>query len=85
LSTSKQVFPVADRFVATAGVVPAQLPDGRVVTGTRVGAYAGIAATYAGMCAWAIANGLNPADDMWEVHLTDPERESNPEPRRSSI
>jgi len=78
-------FPVADRFVAAGDVVPAQLPGGQVVTGVHVGACAGVATAYARPRAWAIANGLRPTNDTWEVYLTDPEGEPNPERWRTAF
>jgi effector-binding domain-containing protein len=61
------------------------LPGGRVVTGLHVGPYDSVGHTYARMTAWAIAHGLHPTQDMWEVYLTDPEREPDPARWRTGL
>jgi effector-binding domain-containing protein len=71
-------FPVRGAFTATNGVEPGELPKGRVITGLHVGPYEKLADTYAQIMAWAQANGLRVERDMWEVYLTDPEREPDP-------
>ena len=78
-------FPVAGVFTQTSDVWPAQLPGGRVVTGVHVGRYERVGDTYAAMLAWAAARGLRPTGDMWEVYLTDPEREPDPQRWRTGL
>jgi effector-binding domain-containing protein len=71
-------FPVVGAFAPIGRIVPGHLPGGRVVAGLHLGPYDSVGRTYARMSAWAIAHGLRPTQDMWEVYLTDPEREPDP-------
>jgi effector-binding domain-containing protein len=72
-------FPTPGTFVATGGTVPSELPSGRLVTGLHTGPYERLGTTYTQMRAWATAHGLQPTTEMWEVYLTDPEREPDPD------
>jgi effector-binding domain-containing protein len=78
-------FPVVGVFAASGDIVPGRLPGGRVVTTLHLGTYDGIGRTYAGMAAWAMAHGLRPTEDRWEVYLTDPECETSPEHWRTGL
>jgi len=78
-------FPVVGAFAATGMVLPGHLPGGRVITGLHLGPYDSVGHTYARMIAWAIAHGLQPTQDMWEVYLTDPEREPDPSHWRTGL
>lgn len=78
-------FPIVGGFEASGDVTRGELPGGRVVTGVRLGPYATLKQTYAEMTAWAIAHGMKPTGDMWEVYLTDPERELDPARWRTGI
>jgi DNA gyrase inhibitor GyrI len=70
-------FPTFGAFVPTGDVVASELPSTRAVVGVHVGSIGTLAATCAAMGAWASAHGLTPLDCVWQVHLTDPERESD--------
>jgi effector-binding domain-containing protein len=72
-------FPVRGAFVPAGDVVRSELPQGRVVTGVHQGPYEKLAETYAQMSDWAAQRGLTLAAGMWEIYLTDPDREPNPE------
>ena len=61
------------------------MPAGRTVTGVHLGPYETLGNTYADMSAWAIAHGLLPTGEMWEVYLTDPKREPNPNGWRTGV
>jgi effector-binding domain-containing protein len=78
-------FPVVGAFLRSGKIVPGHLPGGRVVTGLHVGPYDSVGHTYARMAAWAVAHGLQPTQDMWEVYLTDPEREPDPSQWRTGL
>jgi effector-binding domain-containing protein len=71
-------FPVRGAFVPAGDVIRSELPPGRVVTGLHRGPYEKLAETYAQMSGWAAQQGLTLADSLWEVYLTDPEREPDP-------
>jgi len=78
-------FPVIGAFAATRSIVPSRLPGGRVVTALHLGDYDSISTSYARMAAWAIAHGLRPTQERWEVYLTDPERETDPSRWRTGL
>jgi effector-binding domain-containing protein len=71
-------FPVRGAFTASGDVARGELPDGRVITGLHVGPFETLANTYAQMTAWAESRGLQLGRGMWEVYLTDPDREPDP-------
>ena len=71
-------FPVAGTFVPTGDVVPMDLPGGRAVTTIHVGPYDTMTQTYATLRDWMAAEGLQPAQSMWEVYLTEPDAEPDP-------
>jgi effector-binding domain-containing protein len=73
-------FPIAGTFVAAGEVVPSELPGGQLIAGIHTGPYRTLAATSTAMRSWAARHGWMPTGEMWEVHLTDPERV--PEPSR---
>jgi effector-binding domain-containing protein len=78
-------FPVAGDFAPSGEIQAGQLPGGRVIAGLLLGAYDSIGQMYAKLTAWAIAHGLRPTQDLWEVYLTDPERESDRSHRRAGV
>jgi effector-binding domain-containing protein len=78
-------FPVVGSFVPSGDVTSGRLPGGHVITGLHIGPYETIVETYAEMIAWAQTQGLQPTGDMWEVYLTDPERESDPAKWRTGL
>jgi effector-binding domain-containing protein len=78
-------FPTVDRFEACGDVVPGELPGGRAVTGIHLGPYETLGRTYSEISAWAIAHGMQPTGEMWEVYLTDPERELDPNRWRTGV
>ena len=71
-------FPVAGPISADGEVEPFELPGGRVVTGTHVGPYDGLAQTYEELVAWSQAEGLTLAEGMWETYVSDPSAEPDP-------
>ncbi len=78
-------FPTVDRFRASGDVLAGELPGGKTVTGIHLGPYDTRRNTYATMSGWSVAHGLQPTGDMWEVYLTDPEREPDPDRWRVGV
>ena len=78
-------FPVAGPITADGQVEPFELPGGRVVTGTHVGSYEALEATYQQLMAWTEAEGLTLAEGMWESYLSDPSAEPDPATWRTLI
>ena len=71
-------FPTVGRFVASGDVAEGELPGGKTVTGIHLGPYDTRHDTFGMMSGWAKAHGMQPTGEMWEVYLTDPEREPDP-------
>lgn len=78
-------LPVASTFVPEGDVVPMDLPGGRAVTTIHVGPYDAMEQTYAALRDWMAAEGLQPAESMWEVYLTDPGQNPDPSTRQTRI
>jgi effector-binding domain-containing protein len=78
-------FPVAHRATAADGATPGTLPGGPVVRAVHVGSYDDLSQTYDDMYAWMKNEGLEPADAMWEVYLSDPSRQPDPATWRTEI
>lgn len=70
--------PVPAPIAETDRVVPSALPSGRVVEAIHVGPYDTMERTYGEIMQWMQQHGLEPADDMWECYLTNPEVEPDP-------
>jgi effector-binding domain-containing protein len=78
-------FPVARAVAPSDGVRAGTLPGGPAVRAMHVGPYDRLPATYDAMFAWMKGEGLEPADAMWEVYLSDPVRQPDPETWRTEV
>jgi len=71
-------FPVAVQVKGEGRVQPVVLPAGKTVTGFHMGPYERLCETYGNMQKWMAEKGVKPASRMWEVYMTDPEKEKDP-------
>jgi effector-binding domain-containing protein len=78
-------FPVSGTASAADGATPGTLPGGPVVRAVHVGPYERLRQTYDEMYLWMQAEGLEPADTMWEVYLSDPSRQPDPATWRTEV
>lgn len=78
-------FPVSGTVEPSGDVVPMELPGGRAVTTVHVGPYDSMDKTYSQVRTWMAAQGLTPADHVWEVYLSDPSTEPDPSTWRTRI
>jgi effector-binding domain-containing protein len=78
-------FPTIGEFAPSGDVARGQLPGGKTLTAVHVGLHDALGDTDADMRAWAVAHGLQPAGAMWEVYLTDPEREADASQQRVGV
>ena len=69
--------PVKSPVSATGRVKPGRLPAGKVARTVYHGPYEGLGAAWGEFGEWIKAQGLKPADDLWEVYTVDPG--SNPD------
>lgn len=68
-------FPVAKPIDAEGPVQASELPAARCVHGLHVGPYDTLEQTYGELMQWAGKQGVTPQQSMWEVYLSDPQRE----------
>jgi effector-binding domain-containing protein len=78
-------FPVAKHLAPVGPVHESALPAARCVHGMHVGPYDAMKKTYGELSEWAKANGLHAHPEMWEVYLSDPQREPDPKTWRTEI
>ena len=72
-------FPVAEDVTPAGRVRPGQLPARRVARTVYHGDYAGLAGAWGEFDSWINNAGLLPAEDLWEVYLTGPEADPDPD------
>ena len=70
--------PVKSPVSATGRVKQGRLPARKVARTVYYGPYEGLGAAWGELGEWIKAQGLKPADDLWEIYTVDPE--SNPDP-----
>ena len=70
--------PVKAPVSAKGRVKPGKLPAARVARTVFHGDYAGLGEAWGEFGEWIKAQGLKPADDLWEVYTVDPS--TNPDP-----
>ena len=70
--------PVAMPIVAAGRVKPALLPAVKVARTIYHGPYEELGNAWGEFCSWLSAQGLTPAEDLWECYVTGPEASSDP-------
>ncbi|MFD0772551.1 GyrI-like domain-containing protein [Streptomonospora algeriensis] len=78
-------FPTDRPIEPDGGVAPGALPGGRVVRMVHAGAFDGLPASWARLFAWVGEQSLNPAPLQWEVYLTEPSPDMNPDDLRVEL
>ncbi len=73
-------FPLAAPYPGgdDGGVAAGVLPAGRALEAMHVGPYESLPETYGAVMARMQADGLTPANTMWEYYLSDPSAEPDP-------
>lgn len=71
-------FPVSRPADPRGGAHRLVLPGGRAVEAIHVGPYDSMERSYGELVAWMSEQGLEPAAQVWETYLSDPE--SHPDP-----
>jgi effector-binding domain-containing protein len=72
-------FPVSNQVEGDGRVAPFTLPGGKIVSAMHIGPYEKLAESYMAMQDWMGKNHLKPAGHMWEVYLSDPNKEKDSE------
>ncbi|MFT3878381.1 MAG: GyrI-like domain-containing protein [Gemmatales bacterium] len=65
--------PIATPVTAKGRVQSGHLPAMKVARTIYHGPYEGLGSAWGEFCAWITANGLKPADNLWECYLAGPE------------
>ncbi|WP_455834277.1 GyrI-like domain-containing protein [Pseudarthrobacter siccitolerans] len=71
-------FPISGDFAESEGVVSGTLPETDAFEAIHFGPYDTLQATHGEIQRQMAAEGLTPADTMWEFYLSDPETEPDP-------
>ncbi|RAN76689.1 hypothetical protein B5P43_21945 [Bacillus sp. SRB_336] len=71
-------LPLAGGFEETAEVRPSSLPETEAYEAVHVGPYETLGTTYEAIRGRMRADGVTPADQMWEYHLSDPAQQADP-------
>ncbi|ACL40056.1 transcription activator effector binding [Pseudarthrobacter chlorophenolicus A6] len=71
-------FPIAGGFTTADGVEAGTLPETDALEALHSGPYDTLQHTYGAIQQQMQADGLIPADTMWEYYLSDPEKEPDP-------
>jgi effector-binding domain-containing protein len=78
-------LPVRSALPPKGEIKPRELPGGEAAVVTHVGPYEGLPATGAALAKWVAARGRTAAGPNWELYVTDPGAEPNPEKWRTEI
>lgn len=77
---------LTDRPVAaSADVQSGTLPAGRVARVIHVGNYDRLGQSWGALGAWVAESGHRPGNDVWEVYLTEPGPDVDPEAMRTEL
>jgi effector-binding domain-containing protein len=77
--------PVKTAVSAKGRVKPGRLPAARVARTVFHGDYAGLGEAWGEFSEWIKAQGLKPADDLWEVYAVDPSVNPDPSSWRTEL
>ncbi|MGW1739161.1 GyrI-like domain-containing protein [Nocardia sp. NPDC001965] len=78
-------FPVDRRITPDGDVVPSGLPAGRIARVVHEGGFDSLGVTWDRLRSWIVEQGLTPADDRWEVYLTEPDPRMDPADLRTEL
>lgn len=77
--------PVDQELPEAGGIINSDLPGGLHATTVHAGPYEGIGAAYDAITDWVQANDYRVAGAPWEIYLTDPMEEKDPENWRTGV
>ena len=78
-------FPTAGDMVADGDVVASMLPGGRVARLVHEGSFDQLGSSWQRLAEWIAAQGLRPGADFWEVYVTEPSPDMNPDDLRTEL
>ena len=77
--------PVAEPVRASGRVKPGELPRMRVARTVYSGGYSGLPDAWRAFDRWIDEQGVEQADDLWEVYAVGPDKSLNPEDWRTEL
>ena len=77
--------PVTQKVRAAGRVMPGELPGTRVARTVYSGDYAGLPEAWSEFDRWMKAQGLEQADDLWEVYAVGPDKTPDPSAWRTEL
>ena len=78
-------YPVTETISPQGDIYPAALSAPRIVRAVHEGSYDRLGDSWRAMWEWIVARGLDAADEMWEVYLTEPTPDSDPAAMRTEL
>jgi effector-binding domain-containing protein len=78
-------FPIEGTVAPAGSVEPSSLPAGRVARLVHAGGYDELGRSWDRLGRWIVEQGLTPADDLWEVYVTEPSPEMDPADLRTEL
>ncbi len=78
-------FPTDRAIDADGSVEAGELPSGRVARLVHAGSFDGLGDSWQRLAEWIGAADLVPGDDRWEVYLTEPSPEMDPNELRTEL
>lgn len=85
-SVDLEVGFITDAAIAPDGdVVPAVLPGGEMVRATHVGSYDGLGSSWGDLFGWVSDHGRQVGESMWEVYVTEPTPDVDPDTMRTEL
>ncbi|MFB8002808.1 GyrI-like domain-containing protein [Nocardia sp. NPDC056000] len=78
-------FAVDGAVEPDGAVFAGALPGGRVARLVHLGGFDGLGASWARLVAWVESQGLTGADQRWEVYVTEPSPEMDPNDLRTEL
>jgi effector-binding domain-containing protein len=78
-------FATATPIEPRGDVVPGSLPGGQIVQFVHEGAYDQLGSSWGRLQEWIQQQGHTPSDSIWEVYVTEPSPEMNPDDLRTEL
>lgn len=77
--------PTARPVAPSGSVVAGVLPAGRVATVVHAGSFEALGETWGQLATWIGEQGERPSETMWEVYLTEPSPDMDPDDLRTQL
>lgn len=78
-------FVVPGPVTADGDVVPGELPAGEVAYAVHAGPYDGLGEAWGRLQEWMTEHGHTPGGPVWEIYITEPSPDADPEEMRTDL